>query len=63
MGSIKGFFLRIGQILKKILIAAIVVSILYAGYILWKNFIRKTQEHTTSAAVNRAAKQGITAKK
>lgn len=59
MGSIKGFFLRIGQILKKILIAAVVVLILYAGYVAWKKFIKNTQKHTKSAAVTRATKQGI----
>ncbi|MDD5599774.1 MAG: hypothetical protein PHV82_17650 [Victivallaceae bacterium] len=63
MGSIKGFFMRIGQILKKIIIAAIVAGVLYAGYLVWVKFIRQTQKHTKSAAVTRAVKQGVITKK
>ncbi|MFA6715317.1 MAG: hypothetical protein WC082_13570 [Victivallales bacterium] len=63
MGFIKGFFMRMGQILKKIIIAVIVAGILYAGYLVWVKFIRKAQKHSKSAAVTRAVKQGVITKK
>lgn len=60
MGNlIKGFVLMIGQILKKLIIVVILAGLVYAGYIAWGKFIKKTQKHSKSAAVSRAAKQGI----
>ena len=50
------------QIIKKLLILAVVVAILAAGYFVWIKFIRKAQTHTQSAAVHRTEKQGIKAK-
>lgn len=64
MGNmIKGFILMIGQILKKLIIIAIVAMVLIAIYFSWTKFIKKTQKHTQSAATARAEKQGITVKK
>ena len=64
MGNlIKGFVLKTGQILKKLLIIAIVGGLVYAGYIAWGKFIKKTGKHTKAAAVNRAKAQGIDVKK
>ena len=65
MGLIKmfeAFILTMLQILRKILIIATIVSILVAGYYLWRNFIKDTQKHTKSAAVTRAQKQGLEVK-
>lgn len=60
MGNlIKGFVLMIAQILKKLIIIAIVAMVLIAIYFTWTKFIKKTQKHTKSAAVTRAEKQGI----
>jgi Tfp pilus assembly protein PilE len=52
-----------GQILKKIIILAVVASLGYAGYMAWTKFIKKTGKHTKAAAVNRAKAQGIDVKK
>lgn len=60
---IKGFVLMMGQILKKIIIIAIVGGLIYAAYIAWGKFIQKTSKNTKAAAVNRAKAQGIDVKK
>ena len=62
MGLIRmfeGFILTILQILRKVLIIATILAVLLAGYYLWRNFIKTTQQHTQSAAVTRATKHGI----
>ena len=64
MGNmIKGFVLMMGQILKKLIIIVIVLGLIYAAYIAWGKFIKKTGKHTKAAAVNRAKAQGIDIKK
>ncbi|MCK4981324.1 MAG: hypothetical protein KAS17_00300 [Victivallaceae bacterium] len=64
MGNmIKGFVLMMGQILKKLIIIAVILTFCYAAYLAWGKFITKTQEKTRGAAVARAEKQGITVDK
>ena len=64
MGNmIKGFVLMMSQIIKKLLIIAVVAAILCALYFAWTKFIKKTNKHTRNAAVNRAKAQGIDVKK
>ena len=60
---IKGFVMMMAQIIKKLLILAIIAAVACAIYFVWIKFIKTSQKHTKSAAVTRAEKQGINVKK
>lgn len=59
---IKNFIMMVAQILKKLIILAVIALVLAAAYLAWTKFIKKTQYHTTKASTNRAEKQGIKVK-
>jgi len=62
MAKAKGFILLMEQIIKKILIIAIVAMFVYAGWIAFKKFTEDTSKRTKSAGITRMQKQGLDTK-
>jgi hypothetical protein len=60
---IKGFVLLMGQILKKIIIAAIVLSLCYAGWTVFKRFTKDTSKRAKATGEKRMEKQGLKVEK
>lgn len=60
MGNmIKSFVLLMGQILKKIIIVAIVGGLLYTGWIAFKKFSKDTSKRAKATGSKRLEKQGL----
>jgi len=63
MGNlIKGFVLKMGQFLKKVIIIAIIGGLGYTGWIVFKKFTKDTSKRATTMGTNRLMKQGLKAK-
>lgn len=60
---IKGFVLMMGQILKKIIIIAVVASLCYAGWIAFKQFTKDTSKRARATGEKRMQKQGLKVEK
>jgi len=60
---IKGFVLMMGQILKKIIIIAVVASLCYTAWIAFKQFTKDTSKRARATGEKRMEKQGLKAEK
>ena len=60
MGNmIKGFVLLMGQILKKVIIVAVIAGLAYAGWIAFKSFTKDTSKRARATGTKRLEKQGL----
>ena len=63
MGNmLKGFFLMMGQILKKVINIAVIAGLLYAGWLAFKVFTQDASKRAKATATKRLEKQGLDAK-